>query len=118
MRKKLAISISLVVMVLIGVVLVDRWNLPPDPLLRAGMSESDVDELLKENGCVLAADSQPLHRIYEQGPVGFCNEKRRVTVYFDNWATSLLGSRIIPPDMDGKAKKGRRVVVRLYLFSE
>jgi hypothetical protein len=105
MRKKLAITISLVVMVLIGVVLVDRWSLPPDPPLHAGMSESEVDELLKVNGCGLAADSYPRHRIYEQGPVGFCNEKRRVTVYFDNGRLRFWELESFLPTWMGRQRK-------------
>jgi hypothetical protein len=89
MRNNPGIAVSLIVAILLVVVFVDRLSLPADPSLRAGMSEHEVDEILKKSGCRLVADAFPLSRIYEQGPVGFANELRRVTVYFDNGRLGL-----------------------------
>jgi hypothetical protein len=73
MRKKIAIGVGLVVVVLLAGALVagallDWWLRPAPPPLRAGMTKGEVtDVFLTSGGCVLY-DGMVVDTVYETGP--------------------------------------------------
>jgi hypothetical protein len=68
MRKKIAIGVGLVAVVLVALALVDWWLTPAAPPLRAGMTKDEVTNVLRASGGRVLYDGLVVDTVYQTGP--------------------------------------------------